>query len=100
GADPIEDVVDREGSEGVLELLRTPPPVSLQWMVTEVDETTVVIVAVERCLVDPAVQSGDATGERGLGIRTRDQVGLGPVAPPLCDQRLDGGHRDDEIAEA
>ena len=49
-------------------------------MITQVDEATVVVVAVERLLIDPAGQSGDAVGEPCLGIRACDQPGLVAVA--------------------
>ena len=60
----------------VLELRRTPPPVSLEWMITEIDEATVVVVAVERRFVDRAGQSRDAISQPRLGNRTGDQPGL------------------------
>ncbi len=87
------------GPERVLELGRAPPPVSLERMITQVDEATVVVVAVERRFLHPAGQSGDAVGEPCLGSRTRDQPGLVAVVPAVRDQRLDRGQRDREVAQ-
>src|SRR4029078_1413708 len=100
GADPTQDVVDREGTYGGLELRRSPPPVALEWMIPEVDEVTVVTVAVERLLRHPPRQTGDARGDRRLHLGTRDEPGLGALAPTACDQGLDGRQRDHEVAEA
>src|SRR5262249_17798356 len=100
GTDPTEDVVDRQSPERALELRRTPPPITLQRMITEVDEATVESVPITRCLIDPAGQPGDATCELCLGICTRDEPGLGAVTPTLRDQRLDGGQRHHQVTEA
>src|SRR5207237_7845722 len=88
GADAAENVVDRERSERVLELRRSPPPVSLEWMITQVDEATVVVVAVERLVIDPARKSLDAVGEPRLGNRACDQPGFVADGEALRDPRL------------
>src|SRR5438132_5017148 len=69
-------------------------------MITQVDELTVMITALERLFTDPAGQPDDPVGQPCLSNRAGDQPGLDAVVSSPCDQRLDGGERDHEVAEA
>ena len=68
-------------------------------MITQVDEATIVVVAVERVLIHPAGQSGDAVGQPSLRRRACDEPGLVANGAALLDQRLDGGERNHEVTQ-
>ena len=68
-------------------------------MITQVDQATVVAVAIERLLLHPTGQSIDAAGQPGLGDRARDQPDLVAEMSALRDQRLDRGQRDGEVTQ-